>query len=512
MSLDRYSGAPFDRLFSAEQSRALDSLAIERHGIAGIVLMKRAGEAAWRALRRRWPNARSITVVCGRGNNAGDGYIVAGSALSQGFDVQVIQLGPADALRGDAARARDWALGCGLSIREVDAENPMFDSVGDVIVDALLGTGATGEVRPGFARAIEAVARAGKPVLAIDIPSGLCADTGRVLGCAVRADATVTFIGMKRGLTTGAAADYTGPIELATLGVPDDCYAAVGADAIDALQWSNQRRSVPARTATAYKHQSGHVLVVGGDSGMGGAVAMAAEAALRVGAGLVSVATRPEHVAAILARRPEVMVKGVTSADAIDALLARASVVALGPGLGRDAWGHALFERVMAADKACVIDADGLHRLATHRPSKRSAALVVTPHVAEAASLLGTTVADVQRDRFAAADSLVARYAGDAPFAAVLKGAGSVVASPGLASGVCLHGNPGMASAGMGDVLAGIVAGIVAQGVDVAAATRAGVCLHSYAADRVAAREGQRGLLATDLLSELRAILNERER
>jgi hydroxyethylthiazole kinase-like uncharacterized protein yjeF len=510
VSLDRYSGAPFDRLFNADESRALDRFAIERHGIAGIVLMKRAGEAAWRSLRRRWPNARTITVVCGRGNNAGDGYIVAGSALLHGVAVQLIQLGPADALRGDAARARDWALGCGLAIGEVDDDAPNFDIAGEVVVDALLGTGVTGDVRPGFARAIATIAGAGAPVLAIDIPSGLCADTGRVLGSAVRADATVTFIGMKRGLATGAGADYTGAIELATLGVPADCYATVGAAAIEALQWSNQRQSLPQRTATAYKHQSGHVLVVGGDSGMGGAVAMAAEAALKVGAGLVSVATRPEHVAAILARRPEIMAKGVTSPDAIDALLARASVVALGPGLGREAWGQALFDRVAAAEKPCVIDADGLHRLAARPGATRSAALVVTPHVAEAAALLGTTVNEVQRDRFAAAAALVSRYAGGAPFAAVLKGAGSIVASSAAPAGVCLHGNPAMASAGMGDVLTGIVAGILAQGVEVAAATRAGVCLHSFAADRVAARDGQRGLVATDLVDELRAILNER--
>jgi NAD(P)H-hydrate epimerase len=251
------------------------------------------------------------------------------------------------------------------------------------------------------------------------------------------------------------------------------------------------------------------VLVVGGDRGMGGAVAMAAEAALRVGAGLVSVATRSEHVAALIARRPEVMVKGVDAADEIDALLGRATVVALGPGLGRDAWGHALFDRVMAVDKPCVVDADGLHRLAANPPAKRSAALVVTPHVAEAAALLQRSVGDVQRDRFETAAALVERYAGAAPFAAVLKGAGSIVASPAKPLGVCLHGNPGMASAGMGDVLAGVVAGVIAQGVDASDATRAGVCLHSYAADRAAARDGQRGLLATDLLPELRTILNE---
>ena len=367
--------------------------------------------------------------------------------------------------------------------------------------------GASGDVRPGFASAIGRIQAAGAPVLALDIPSGLCADTGRVLGVAVRADVTVTFIGMKRGLVTGNGPDYTGPVVLDTLEVPDACQQTIGGSA--ALQWNNLRWLLPERKATAYKHQSGHALIIGGDSGMGGAVAMAAEAALRVGAGLVSVATRPEHVAAVLTRRPEIMAKGIDSAAQIDALVGRATVIAVGPGLGRDEWGRALLDRAIDSGKPLVVDADGLHQL-TRRfgttGSLGSTPLILTPHVAEAAALLGSSVQDVQRDRFAAVAALAARVPHGA---AVLKGAGSLVANDERV-GVCLHGNPGMASAGMGDVLTGVVAGLLAQGLGPIDAAGVGVCLHSFAADRAAARFGQRGLLATDLFGEMRAIPNDR--
>ena len=505
MSLDRFSGAAFDRLFTAAESRALDRLASERCGIPGIVLMKRAGRTAWATLERRWPEADGITVVCGRGNNAGDGYIVAGCALSAGVAVQLIQLGTATALAGDAARARDWACALGLTIVEVDGDYPQFDVAGSVIVDALLGTGATGNVRPGFARSIELMRRSGVPVLALDIPSGLCSDTGRVLGTAVRADITVTFIGVKRGLVTGSGPDHTGQLVLETLDVPAVCGAEIGG--VPALQWVARRHLIPRRAATAYKHQSGHVLVVGGDNGMGGAVAMAAEAALRVGAGLVSVVTRPEHVTAVLARRPEIMVHGANEARGIDALIDRVDVIAIGPGLGRGDWGRSLFERMIETGKPLVIDADGLHRLAEYLgtgSNNQDRPMIVTPHTAEAAMLLGSSVADIASDRFAAAASLAERIRG----IAVLKGAGTVVAGR-EQLGVCLHGNAGMASAGMGDVLTGVIAGLLAQGLNASDAASAGVCLHSLAADRAASRDGMYGLLATDLLPELRAILND---
>ena len=242
---------------------------------------------------------------------------------------------------------------------------------------------------------------------------------------------------------------------------------------------------------------------------------MAAEAALRVGAGLVSVITRPEHVAAILARRPEIMVNGIDSAvhtgtsasQSIDAMIERADVIAIGPGLGRNEWAQALLDLAIAARKPLVVDADGLHLLKDHlrNGAAITTAVVLTPHVAEAAALLGSTVADVQHDRFATVKALAALVPTGA---AVLKGAGSLVANL-ERIGVCLHGNPGMASAGMGDVLTGVIAGLLAQGLDAITAATAGVCLHSLAGDRVADRSGMRGLLATDLLTELRGVLND---
>jgi len=500
--LERFSGAAFARLYTAAESRTLDKLAIEQHGIPGIVLMKRAGRAAWLALRRRWPDVAAITIVCGRGNNAGDGYIVAGSARSDGVMVQLIQLGPAAALAGDAGLARDWAVALGVPVTEVDAERPDFTIAGGVVVDALLGTGINGAVRPGYARAIERIAASGLPVLAIDIPSGLCSDTGSALGCAVCATATATFIGVKRGLVTGAAPDHTGAIELDTLDVPAQCYSVV--HGIPALTWGRCRAMLPPRRATAYKQQSGHVLVVGGDHGMGGAVAMAAEAALRVGAGLASAATRPEHIGAILTRRPEIMAAGIDTAAALAPLVGRASVIAVGPGLGRGDWGRALLEHVLGSGKPLVVDADALHLLSEMKVSAH-VKMIVTPHPGEAAVLLSTTAADIQRDRFAAAMQLAQRTG-----VAVLKGAGTVIAD-GAGVGVCLHGNPAMASAGMGDVLTGVIAGLLARGLSLADAAAAGVCLHSFAADRIVARRGAHGLLATDLLPELVAILNDHD-
>ena len=304
-------------------------------------------------------------MVCGRGNNAGDGYIVAGCARIAGIRVQLIQLGRADALTGDAARARDWAVALGLAIEEVDAERPRFDCDGGVIVDALLGTGVTGDVRPGFAAAIDLMQRCGRPLLALDIPSGLCSDTGRVLGRAVRADVTVNVHWREARPRHRPAGRIT---RATSCSIRWMSQTQAPSAALPALVWSRQRASVPRRAATAYKHQSGHVLVIGGDRGMGGAVAMAAEAALRVGAGLASVVTRPEHVAAVLARRPEIMVRGVDELlDHRRCCVARANVIAIGPGLGRDDWGRALLDRALQADKPLVVDADALPLLAADR-------------------------------------------------------------------------------------------------------------------------------------------------
>jgi len=496
-----------DRLYTAAESRTLDRVAIDIHGIPGIVLMKRAGRAVFDTVTDHWPDARSLTIVAGRGNNAGDGYIVAGLALGRGLAVQLVQLGAPARLGGDAARARDWAVAAGVEIEVVDENAPTFEIGGDVIVDALLGTGVSGEVRGGFGRAIDAINASGRPIIAVDLPSGLCADTGRILGTAVRAAVTVTFIGVKRGLVTGDGPDCTGAVVFDDLAVPTAVGAAV--PGIEALHWDRLAPGLPRRPVTAHKRVSGHLLVIGGDLGMGGAVLLAAEAALRAGAGLVSVLTRPEHVAALLARRPEIMVRGFGDGPhedpvAVDTLLGRATALAVGPGLGRSDWSQALLGRALATSLPIVLDADALNLIGT-TGARPAGASVVTPHPGEAGRLLGLSTEAIQADRFAAARRLVQRLNA----AVVLKGAGTVV-DDGSHVGVCLHGNEGMASAGMGDVLTGVIGSLLAQGLQPAAAARLGTCLHSRAGDDAAVTGGLRGLIATDVIEALRGLTNDR--
>ena len=482
-----------NRLYRAEQVRELDRLAIEAHGIAGYELMVRAGEAAFAALRQRWPEAERISICCGGGNNAGDGYVIARLALLAGLSVQVLAVKPPQSLRGDAARAaRDWLAVCG-SISEGDQA---LD--GDVIVDALLGTGLDRPPEGRFAALIERINQAGKPVLAVDVPSGLNANTGMPVGSAVRAHLTVTFIGNKRGLHTAQAGRWCGQLLYADLGVPEAVHAVVQADAVLLDRDELQAVLLP-RPADLHKGELGHVLVVGGDAGMAGAPLLAGMAALRTGSGLVSLATRAAHALSLVSVQPELMIHAVESIEKLAARLEQADVIALGPGLGRSDWSRAMFDRVLEADKPVVIDADGLNLLAA---SERSVpGCILTPHPGEAARLLHGTVAEVQADRFAAARALADRF--DA--VVVLKGHGTLVAEPQGLVQVCPYGNPAMASAGMGDALTGIIASLLGQGFSPGDAARFGVLAHALAGDRAA--QGRRQILATDLIQHLAAVL-----
>lgn len=482
-------------LYRTEQSRELDRRATEMHGIPGYTLMERAGRMAYRVLRRRWPAARGICIVCGGGNNAGDGYVVARFALRDGLDVRVLALVDPVRLQG----AADTAAKAYLELGQTEPFRAEALDEAEVIVDALLGTGLDRPVGGRFAQAIEAINARGRPVLAIDIPSGIHGDTGQIMGVAVRANATPTFIALKQGLFTGDAPGCTGEVTFSDLGVPATVSASIEPTALRITAAAVNSWLAP-RERTAHKGRFGHVLVVGGDLGMGGAVRLAAEAACRLGAGLVTVATRPEHVTPILAARPEVMCRGVAGPEVLESLFARATVVVLGPGLGSSDWSRALFERCIMFDGPLVIDADGLNRLA--QAPRRRGDWVLTPHPGEAGRLLGCPVAKVQTDRFAAAEALQSRLGG----VIVLKGAGSLIRGP-AATWLCDRGNPGMASGGMGDILSGVIGGLLAQGLNPEAAAVSGVWLHALAADRAAA-DGERGLLATDLFAHLRRLAN----
>ena len=486
-----------ENLFTAAQLRELDRRATERAGIPAAELMQRAGDAAWQIAVVQWPDARRILVLCGAGNNAGDGYVLARRAREEGCEVTLLTLGDSARLPEAASAMRKRYLEAGGTESRLGPRVP----TADYVVDALLGIGLDRPLQAEWLKAVQAVNASSLPVLSLDIPTGLHADTGVEMGAAVRATVTVCFIGLKVGLFTGAGPECSGLLRFEDLKVPAAVYAGVRPRAVRLRSADMREGKLPRRDRGAHKNDFGHVLLVGGDHGMGGAVRLAAEAALRCGAGLISVATRKEHVSGLLAGLPEAMVQGVENLAELAPLLTRASVVAIGPGLGRGDWGRMLLKQALATHHPLVVDADALNLLA--EAAHKHGRWILTPHPGEAGRLLGTDTATVQSDRYSCVERIAERF--DA--VAVLKGAGSLIAVPGEPTSVCSAGNPGMAAPGMGDVLTGVIAALVAQGLPLGAAARLGVYLHAVAGD-LAARQGERGILARDLMDPLRHLVN----
>ncbi|MGE8190433.1 NAD(P)H-hydrate dehydratase [Pseudomonas sp. NPDC086278] len=484
-----------DALYSAAQVRALDASLIAA-GTSGFELMQRAARATWRALVRQWPSASELTVLAGHGNNAGDGYLVAVLAQRAGWSVQVLAVGDPQRLQGDAALAHAEAMAENVLVEPWTAQAELRG----IVLDALLGTGLTGDAREPYASAIAAINASRLPVAAVDIPSGLCADTGRVLGVAVRADLTVTFIGLKLGLFTGDAADVVGELVFNDLHADPQVLEAASVSA-RRLTPGNLPRLAP-RAPTSHKGKFGHVLLIGGDRGFGGAILLSTQSALRSGAGMVSVATRSEHVPAALARIPEAMVLGTSSANQLMELLQKVSVLVVGPGLGQAAWGRSLLSAAANAPLPQVWDADALNLLAL-KQVQLPKDCVITPHPGEAARLLGISTAEVQADRPAAAHALSKKYTA----VVILKGSGSLIASPDGRLALCHQGHPAMATAGLGDVLAGLVGALLAQGMPAFDAACLAVWLHANAG----AQQGKsgRGLAASDLIPAIRQLLEE---
>jgi NAD(P)H-hydrate epimerase len=486
-------------LYSTAQVRALDAHAINELGIPGYTLMKRAGEAALRYLRTRWPMAHRIVIVCGSGNNGGDGYVLARFAQAAGLTVTVLAAVDPEQLRGDARQAyQDFSASEG-DVKAFAAEHL---GAGEVIVDALLGTGLKGSVREDLSRVIRAVNAAATPVFALDVPSGLDSDAGTAAGDAVRADATVTFVGLKTGLFVGDGPEFAGTVFFDDLELSDAPQLGLSPRLTRIIE-AEIHAALPRRPRAANKGDFGRVLIVGSGSGMPGAARLAGEAALRVGAGLVTVAVAPENVVAIAAGRPELICLGVKEEGVLKEALAQANVIAVGPGLGRTPWARAALHAVLASGKPLVVDADALNLLAEGAGTTAREDWILTPHPGEAARLLEMSAQQVQHDRLAALDALLDRYHGTV----ILKGAGTLVGASGHTPGLCERGNPGMATAGTGDVLTGTIAGILAQCADPWASARVGVLVHAMAGD-AAARGGERGVLATDLLRELPHCVN----
>ena len=488
------------QLYRAEQVRELDRIVIEDHAIHGLTLMQRAGKAAFEVLQATWPQAKEIIVLCGTGNNGGDGYVLARLAHEAGLKVSLMQVGDVERLQGDAHQAADDLVKTGFKV-ETYAADKLAQT--DVLVDALFGTGLDREINGEWKKIIEAINKCEIPVLAIDIPSGLNADTGQAMGCAVEADMTISFIGLKQGLFTGQGQVYSGNVIFSDLEVPQEIYSAVPPDVMR-VEFDYLKSLLPARPRAAHKGHFGHVLVIGGDSGFIGAVCMAGEAAARTGAGLVSIATRAEHAADISTNKPELMAHGVETPKQLLPLIAKANIIAIGPGLGQSQWALALFSKVLESDLPIIVDADALNLLA--KDPIQNDNWILTPHPGEAARLLACDTSQIQSDRFAAVLKLQQRFSG----VVLLKGNGTIIIDSEGDLAVCTAGNPGMASGGMGDVLTGVIAGLVAQGLSNDTAACLGVCLHAKAADR-AATNGERGMLATDLMPHIRTLVNSEQ-
>ncbi len=480
-----------EAVYSADQVGELDRRLIEELGVDGFTLMQRAAAVAYASLTKRWPSPGRLCVICGPGNNGGDGFLVARLALEGGWRVQLLCLVARAKITGDAGRALAAFEHAGGVVEAFD--DARIEA--DVVVDSLLGTGLSRDVEGRFAAAIARMNQAhewGAGVLAVDIASGIDATTGKRWAHAVRADVTATFIGLKLGLFTGAGAGCCGDVAFDDLGAPRDLY-----DGLEPLArrvtHAALKQALPQRARDAHKGDNGHVLCVGGNRGMGGSIRMSAEAALRAGAGLVSVACHGDHAGAMSQVRPELMCLGADSVEQARALVYKAAIIAIGPGLGQDDWAYGLYDLALDSDRTLVVDADALNLLAAAPMARGN--WILTPHPGEAARLLGTDTAQVMADRAASARELAKRY--DA--VAVLKGAGTLVAAPG-GLWLCTAGNAGMAVGGMGDLLTGVIAGFCAQGLAPGEAAALGVLAHARAGDAVADAQGQRGMLPSDLL------------
>jgi hydroxyethylthiazole kinase-like uncharacterized protein yjeF len=487
------------KLYRADQVRLYEQEAAKTLGIDMFSLMQRAGACVYQQCVTLFPNEDNYLVVVGVGHNAGDGYVAALTAYNAGKNVTLCAIEPDRAVDGDVKRAQQNWLGAGGT---VEAFQHTHVEKADIIIDGLLGTGINGFIRAEFANVIAQINNSKKPVVSIDVPSGLDANTGASLGECIQATATVTFVGIKLGLTTGAGKQSCGLLVFEELGI-GKAFADIARSDASALDLKHFKGLAP-RPVHSHKGTYGRLLCIGGNQGMSGAIRMTSEAALRTGTGLVKVFTHKDSILQICTGRPELMV----SSTGLKEALAWATCIVIGPGLGQDDWGKQTFDTVMQycqqTPKPIVIDADALNLRASNTSFVAVTNCVITPHAGEAARLLNVPIEEIESNRFNYARQCSQRY--DA--ICVLKGAGSIVDNQ-RHSWVCRHGNPGMASAGMGDVLAGILGSLLSQGLNADMACQYGVSIHAKAGDIVAKKFGQRGLLASDLFDTVRLLINE---
>ena len=504
-------------IVSADEMREMDRQTIENFGLPGRVLMEIAGRGATRWLLECFPDVLEMRtgVMAGRGNNGGDGFVIARYLHQKGGRVTIFLLTEEERLTGDAVANLALAHASGIPVvclpdETAFRENRTALAHQHIFVDAILGTGLKSDVKAYYRTVIDFINDSGRPVFAVDIPSGLNADTGQPCGVCVRADATATFGYAKTGLILYPGADFTGELSVIDIGIPPFI-----ADRIKPDKWlltESMMAGYPIpRASDTHKGKTGHLLVVAGSRGKTGAARMTAESALRAGAGLVTLAVPAGVHAMTAASMIEVMTEPVGKADqsffdeacleALVSTMTGKTCLALGPGIGTDQATCDLVSALLEKSQIpLVVDADGLNCLAgqLHILKDHPGRILLTPHPGEMARLAGITVRDVQGDRTACARQLATEYG----VYVVLKGAATVIAHPDGKIFINRTGNPGMASGGMGDVLTGLIAGFICQGYDYGQAAHLGVYLHGAAADRLAGRHAI-GYLASDVMAEI---------
>ncbi len=507
---------------TGETMRLLDRRAIEELGISGLTLMENAGKRCAEAIIEKFgrDDEQRAVIVAGKGNNGGDGYVIARHLKKKGWHVVVFVLVSQDEIRGDARTNLDLLTDMPVLFCPDQGGLDRYATTlneATVIVDAMLGTGLNNAVEGIFAEAIGIINNSARPVVAVDIPSGIDSATGQVLGCAIKADLTVTFATAKCGHVLFPGAEHTGRLKIADIGIPAELTAA--AEGYEFLDAATVRPLVKRRGRSAHKGDAGHCLIVAGSTGKSGAAAMAANSAVRGGAGLVTLAAPASLNGVLEVKTTEAMTLPLPDegcgylADGAAAAVAEAvtgkDAVALGPGVGRHPETARLVRKLAAETPLpLVIDADGLNALAEEPGvllGKKSAIVILTPHPGEMARLAGISTAEVESDRIGTARAFAVKYG----LFMVLKGAGTIIAAPDGAVVINGSGNPGMASGGMGDVLTGLLTALVAQGYEPFAACRLGVFIHGRAADLVAADKGEIGISAVDVQERIPYAIKE---
>ena len=505
-------------LVTATQMQSLDRRTIEEAKVPATTLMERAGMGVARAMEQAFgsPSGKRVTILCGKGNNGGDGLVLARLLRRKRARVQVLLFANPKELTGSArSMYRRIIKTAGTAIiKSLPTEEIIRTRTAqaDFLVDALLGTGLSSPVTGHYREAIEAINASPARTIAIDLPSGIHSDHGAILGAAVQAKLTVTFGCPKVGLYLGSAIDHTGTISTVDIGIPQE-YVEDLSPQVHLLTPPLIKSLLPTRAPTSHKGTFGHAGIIAGSPGKTGAAALAAKAALRTGTGLVTVATpitvNPIVESALLEAmtvpmpETEAHTLGISASSQLVDFANERSAVAIGPGLGtHPETGQLLQSFLPRLHRPCVIDADALNLLGTGLSDISTAKLchVLTPHPGEMARLLGdTTPQAVNEHRL----TLALQFARAHGVIVVLKGARTVIASPDGQSAVCPTGNPGMATAGMGDALTGMIVGLLAQGLSPWNAARSGVFLHGLAGDRAAEKLGHAGLIASDLIESI---------